>query len=131
MATYHGKDGKVFVGANQVGELREFTHNESAETADDTSCGDSWNTHLVGHKSADGTIDILFDPGDTNGQEALVTGASVSLKLYPTGDDTGSRLISCTATITGVSVAKPMRDVVGRTITYQANGAVTHGTEGS
>lgn len=129
MATYHGKDGKVLIGANQVGEVIEFTHNEAAEVADDTAKGDAWNSHLVGHKSADGSVACLFDHDDTNGQAAMTIGASVNLKLYPVGDDTGDKEIDCTsATITSLSVSSPLRDVVRVDFGYQVNGAVTHGT---
>lgn len=129
MATHHGKEGKVLVGANEVAEVREFTYDGSAEVADDTAKGDTWNTHLVGHKGATGTVSCMYDPSDTNGQVVFVEGASLSLVLKPIGDDTGDATLSFTATVTAVGIASPLRDVVTQDFSYQVNGAVTRGTE--
>lgn len=128
MATHHGKSGVVKVGANSVAEVTQFSITETAETADDSAMGDGARTHKTGLTSATGNITCHWDPSDTNGQQALTVGASVTLNLYPGGADSGDAEISCTATVTSVSPSAQLDGIVSRSFDFQANGAVTHGT---
>lgn len=128
MATHHGKDGVVKVGSDAVLEVNQFSINETGETADDTSMGDDWRTHLAGHKSWTASITVHWDPADSTGQEALTVGASASVKLYPSGDQSGDAEASGDCTITSVGVASQLEGVVSRTIEVQGNGALTWGT---
>lgn len=131
MSTYHGKNGVVKVATNAVAEVTQFSHTETAETADDTAMGDDWRTHKAGHKAASGSITCHWDPSDTNGQVALAAGESVSLKLYPSGAESGDQEISCTATITSVGVQSQLEGIVSQSFDYQVNGATTHAAVGA
>lgn len=125
MATYHGKNGVVKVSTNKVVEVTQFSHTETAETADDTAMGDDWRSHKPGLNAATGSVTCHWDPSDTDGQVALEVGASVALKLYPSGDGVGDHEISCTATVTSVGVQSQLEGIVSQTFDYQANGEVT------
>lgn len=131
MATHHGKDGHINVGANQVAETTEWSVDEEVETVDDTAQGDTAKTHLVGVPSWSGRCTAFWDETDTNGQEALTIGASFTFNGYPEGDASGASYMTGTATVTRIGVGVPKDGVVTRDIEFQGNGALTHGTVGS
>ena len=45
MATYTGQDGAVYVGTDAVGEVRDFSVEQTSEVVADTVMGDSWVTN--------------------------------------------------------------------------------------
>lgn len=128
MATHHGKDGVVKVGSNAVAEVSEFDLSIQAERADDTAMGDAWKTHLVGQKSWSGNLKCHWDETDTNGQGALIEGASVSLGLYPEAAASGASYFSGTATIHNVQISASVNGVVSASFAFEGNGAVTRTT---
>lgn len=128
MATFSGNDGVVKVGANAVAEVMSFTVNQNMEPIDNTVMGYSWRTHLAGLKTWDGTIECRWDDTDTNGQEALTVGASVTLDLLPEGSANGEYELTGTASITSISQTQSYDNTtVTRTFTFQGNGALTVG----
>lgn len=128
MATYHGKNGVVSVGAIAIAEVQEFSVTEQVTTVDDTAMGDTDETHLVGVNSWNGTIKCSWDPTDTNGQEALSIGASVTLNLYPAGTSAGQRRLSGTATVTEIVRTVSRSTVNERTVNIKGNGALAKAT---
>lgn len=128
MATHHGKDGTVKIGANTVAEINSFSIDETADTAEKTAMGDSSKSFLVGVTTATGTITCYWDETDTSGQGAMTSGASVTLNLYPEGADSGDTYASLTALITSVGVSVDMGSVVERSFGWQATGGVTWST---
>ncbi len=44
MATHTGSEGTVRVGANTIAEIRSYSVEETSDTAEDTSMGDSYRT---------------------------------------------------------------------------------------
>lgn len=129
MTTHHGKDGVVKVGSNAVAEVDNWSLNQSAKVADDTAMGDTWETHIAGKtiNSWQGSLTCHWDAADTNGQEALDVGASVTLKLYGEGTGTGAVEYSGTATVTSVGMTVPKDNVIQRTFNFQGNGALAQG----
>lgn len=127
MATHHGKEGVVKIGANTVAEIVDFSVNEQAEIADDTAMGDAANTHLVGHVSWTAECKCHWDETDTSGQGAMTIGASVVLHLHPEGATSGDVDMTGTATVTGKSQSVPLRGVVEQSFTLTGNGALTIG----
>lgn len=128
MATHHGKNGVVKVGSNAVAEVQQFSVTEQVGTVDDTAMGDTDETHLVGIKSWNGSLQCSWDETDTNGQEALTVGASVTLNLYPEGTGSGASYMTGTATITEVTRDIKRDGVVTRSFNFKGNGALTHTT---
>lgn len=128
MATHHGKNGVVKVGSNSVAEVRDWNVNETVDTVDDTVQGDTWKTHLAGVPEWDGDMECFWDETDTNGQQALTIGASVTLNLYPEGAGSGATYKTGTASVTGVSIGVPHDGGVSRRITFKGNGALTEST---
>lgn len=128
MATVSGNNGDVYIGSDQVAEVKSFDITETDNVIESTSMGDASKTFEAGLKEASGTITCHFDKADSTGQEAMTVGASVSLKLYPEGNSTGNREISFTAQITSVGVSEAINEIVERSFGFTADGDVTHGT---
>lgn len=131
MATHHGLDGSVKVGANTVAEVRSFEIETTQDTVDDSVMGDTWHTHLTGLKAWTATAECLWDETDTNGQVALTIGASVSLSLGPEGHTSGDTIYTGTATVKTIGVAAAHDGVVTRRVSFEGNGALTITTVGA
>lgn len=128
MATNIGKDGAVYSGSNAVAEIKEWSLETTSEVADDTVMGDSWMTHTATQKSWTASFSAFWDPTNTTGQQTLTEGASITLKLYPTGNNSGDYEWSGTATITSVSKTASFDGFVEASFSAQGNGALVEGT---
>ena len=128
MATNIGKDGAVYSGSNAVVEIKEWSLETTSEVADDTVMGDEWMTHTATQKSWTASFTAFWDPTNTTGQQTLTEGASISLKLYPTGNNSGDYEWSGTATITSVSKTASFDGFVEASFSAQGNGALVEGT---
>ncbi len=128
MATHLGKEGTVQVGSNAIAEIRGFSIDETIDTVEDTSMGDSSKTYLASIKDFSGSVDVLYDETDTNGQTALSVGSSVTLNFAPEGTDSGDAKLTGTAIVTGKSVTSSFDGLVESTITVQGTGGLTTGT---
>ena len=128
MATNIGKDGAVYSGSNAVAEIKEWSLETTSEVADDTVMGDSWMTHTATQKSWTASFSAFWDPTNTTGQQTLTEGASITLKLYPTGNNSGDYEWSGTATSTSVSKTASFDGFVEASFSAQGNGALVEGT---
>jgi predicted secreted protein len=127
MATHKGSEGTVKVGSNAVAEIRSYSIEESADTLEDTSMGDSARTYKPSLTSFSGSLDVFWDEGDT-GQSALSIGSEVTLNVYPEGDTAGDTYYSGSAIVTGVSRTGSFDGLVEASISVQGNGALTEST---
>lgn len=127
MATFHGKNGAIDVGTDALGELISWSVTETVDTVDDTVMGDSAKTHLVGLPGWSGNATCNWDDTDTNGQEALTIGASVTLHFMAEGDTSTNDDMTGTATVTSVGVTSSVEGKVERSFEFVGNGALTHG----
>ena len=125
MATHLGKEGTVQVGSNAIAEIRGFSIDETIDVVEDTSMGDSSKTYLASIKDFSGTVDVLYDETDTNGQTALSLGSSVTLNFAPEGTSSGDVKLTGTAIVTGKSVTSSFDGLVESTITVQGTGGLT------
>jgi predicted secreted protein len=128
MATHTGSEGTVKVGANAIAEIRSFSIEESADTLEDTTMGDTARTYKPSLTTFTGTIDVLWDETDTNGQNALTIGASVTLNLYPEGDTSGDVYYTGTAIVTGRTINSSFDGLVEMSISVQGSGALSQTT---
>lgn len=131
MASHWGYEGLVRVGANTVAEVTEFEFTQSVSPVDDTSMGDLWKTHIAGSgiKEWSGSLTCHWDETDTQGQEALVVGASVTLNLYPEGNQSTDKYYTGLATITEVKITTKMDgDTIKRSFNFMGSGALTLST---
>jgi predicted secreted protein len=127
MATHTGSEGTVKVGASAIAEIRSYSIEETADTVEDTSMGDSYRTHKTTLKSFSGSVDVFWDETDTNGQTALTVGSEVTIAFYPEGSTTGDVYYTGTAIVTSKSVTGSFDGMVESTINVQGTGALTTG----
>lgn len=125
MANHKGSEGLVKIGANTVAEVRSWSLDESAATIPDSTMGDAAETHQLGLTSWSGQMTCYWDETDTTGQEAMTSGASVSVDLYPEGDSSGDTHYSGTATITQIGRSASHDGMVEATYSFTGNGVLT------
>lgn len=125
MAVHKGSEGLVKIGANTVAEVKSYSIEESGDTVETTSLGDTARTYLPSLTTFSGTIECHWDETDSTGQGALTIGAQVTLNLYPEGDGSGDSYYSGDVIVTGVSRSAAMDDIVAATYSFQGNGALT------
>lgn len=128
MATHTGSEGTVKVGSNAIAEIRSFSIEQSADTLEDTTMGDTARTYKSSLTTYTGSIDVLWDETDTTGQGALTIGAEVTLNLYPEGDTSGDTYYTGTAIVTGRTINSTYDGLVEMSISVQGSGALTEST---
>ena len=128
MATHTGSEGTVKVGVNAIAEIRSFSIEESADTLEDTTMGDTSRTYKSSLTTFTGTVDVLWDETDTTGQGALTIGAEVTLNLYPEGDASSDTYYTGAAIVTGRTINSSFDGLVEMSISVQGNGALTQTT---
>lgn len=131
MGTHWGNEGQVKVGSNTVAEILEFEFSEEVEPVDDTAMGDTGRTHIPGSgiPGWSGSATAHWDETDTNGQEALSIGASVTLNLYPEGSTSGDQYRTGLATVTNrTQTQKHDGETVRVTFTFLGNGLLGKAT---
>jgi predicted secreted protein len=128
MATHAGSEGTVKVGSNAIAEIRSFSIEETADTIEDTTMGDSARTYKPSLTSFSGSVDVFWDETDSTGQGALTINAEVTLNLYPEGSTTGDTYLSGSAIVTGRSISSSFDGMVEMSISVQGNGALTTNT---
>ena len=128
MATHKGSEGTVKVGSNAVAEIRSYSIEESADTLEDTSMGDSARSYKPSLTSFSGSLDVFWDETDVDGQGALSIGSEVTLNVYPEGDTTGDTYYTGSAIVTGVSRSASFDGLIEASVSVQGNGALTSTT---
>jgi predicted secreted protein len=125
MATHTGSEGTVKVGSDAIAEIRSYSIEESADTLDDTTMGDTARTYKPSLTTFTGSVDVLWDETDATGQGALTIGASVTLNLYPEGDTSGDTYLTGAAIVTNRSITASYDGLVEMAISVQGTGALT------
>jgi hypothetical protein len=130
MATHTGSEGTVKVGANTIAEIRSYSIEETSDTAEDTSMGDSYRTFKTTLKAWTASVDVFWDETDTNGQVAMTVGSEVTLNVYPEGATAAvsEKYLTGTAIVTGKTVTASFDGMVESTITLQGTGTLTQAT---
>jgi hypothetical protein len=128
MANHQGSEGIVKVGANVVAEVRSWQLSESADTIEDTTMGDTAKTFKSSLTEWEGSLECYWDETDTNGQEALTSGAEVSLNLHPEGDTSGDTYFSGSVIVTGISRQGASEGMVEASFNFKGNGVLTQST---
>ena len=128
MATHAGSEGKVFVGANQVAEIKSWSLEINSDTVDASIIGTSWRKNQATIKSWSGNFEGFWDETDTDGQGSLVVGSTVTLNMYPEGDDSGDTYWTGDVIITGISYSASFDGIVEASFTYTGTGALTTST---
>ena len=128
MANHKGSEGAVYVGANQVAEVKSWSFDESADTLEDTVMGDSAKTRKSTLTDASGSMDCFWDETDTTGQEALTAGSEVTLNLYPEGNTSGDVYYTGSVIVTGIGRSASYDGMVEASYSWEANGGMSKAT---
>tara|TARA_S200002703_G_scaffold78217_2_gene67353 strand:- start:2107 stop:2499 length:393 start_codon:yes stop_codon:yes gene_type:complete len=121
--TVKGSAGVVTIAGQALGEIRSFSIEESADTIEDTSMGDTHKSYLSSLKGFTASIDALFDEDDV-GQAELTIGTSVACIFRSEG--TGSDLMerSGTGIVTGITINQAYDGLVETSFTLQGTGSL-------
>jgi predicted secreted protein len=128
MATHAGSEGKVFIGTDQVAEVKSWSMEVTSDTVDASIIGTQWRKNQATIKGWSGSFDAFWDETDTEGQGALAAGATVTLNLYPEGDDTGAKYWSGDAIITSISYSASFDGLVEASFSFTGTGALSEQT---
>jgi len=128
MANHKGSEGTVHVGSNAILEIRSYSLEESCDTIEDSTMGDSARTYLASLTTFSGSVDVFWDETDTNGQVALAVGSSVTIKFYPEGSASGDTYYSGTAIVTGKTISASFDSMIEASISVQGTSAITTAT---
>jgi len=129
MGIHKGAEGTIHVGSgtDAIAEIRSYSIEESADTLDTTSMGDTARTHLASLTSFSGSVDVYWDETDT-AQNALTVGSTVTIKFYPEGTTSSSKYYSGEAIVTGVSRSASFDGLIEASISIQGTGVLTLAT---
>lgn len=128
MATHAGSEGKVFIGSDQVAEVKSWSMEVTSDTVDASIIGTSWRKNQATIKGWSGSFDAFWDETDTDGQGALSAGGTVTLNLYPEGDDSGDTYWTGDVIITGISYNASFDGLVEASFSFTGTGALTETT---
>jgi hypothetical protein len=130
MATTHGTSGSVYIGANLIAEINEWTLDLAADFAETTNLAATAKTsHPTAITSFRGTVNCWWDDTDTNGQEAMTVGTSVTLKLRPEGVGSGLREYSGTCRIASEGINVRKGQITERAFSFEGSGTLTRGNQ--
>ena len=132
MATNKGSSGVVKIAADgglvaAVGEVRSYSIDETADTIEDTSMGDTVKTYLSSLTDATLTIDALWDDGDAQ-QLVLDTGVDIDWEIHPTGTGAGEKYYSGGGVVTSKTISASYDGLVEASFAVQVSGAITEAT---
>ena len=132
MATNKGSSGVVKIAADggsvaAIGEVRSYSIDETADTIEDTSMGDTVKTYLSSLTDATLTVDALWDDGDAQ-QLILDTGVDIDWEIHPTGTGTGEKYYSGGGVVTAKTISASYDGLVEASFSVQVSGAVTEAT---
>ena len=128
MATHTGSEGLIKVSSTTVGELRSYTLEQTSDTIEDTSLGDSTRTYKTGLKGFSGSASLFFDEADA-GQILLVVGGSITIKVFPEGASSGDKYYEGSAIVTAYNISASFDGLVEAEMTFTGTGALTLSTQ--
>lgn len=128
MAVHKGSEGTVKVGSNAVAEIRSYSIEETGDTLETSTMGDTARTYVPSLTSWSGSVEVYWDETDSTGQGALTVGAEVTLNVYPEGDTSGDTYYTGSAIVTSVSKTASFDGLVEASIGVQGTGALTSST---
>ena len=127
MASATGTDGIVKLVTDggtlaTVAEVRSFTIDETADTIESTSMGDSARTYLAGQKTATISLECFWDSSDA-AQDDLDVTSKIDFEIYPNGVGTGKKYTG-EGFVTDKSINVSFDGMVEATFAIQVTGAV-------
>ena len=106
-----------------VAEVRSFNIDETADTIESTSMGESSRTYLAGQKTATVSLECYWDSTDA-AQDDLDVSSKIDFQIYPNGVGTGKKYVG-EGFVTDKSISVSFDGMVEASFSIQATGAVT------
>ena len=128
MATHTGSEGLIKVSTTTIGELRSYTLEQTSDTIEDTSMGDTTRTYKAGLKGFSGSASLFFDEADA-GQILIVVGTEIAIKFFPEGATTGDKYYEGNAIVTAYNISASFDGLVEAELTFTGTGTLTLSTQ--
>ena len=124
MANHLGREGTVKISSTTIGELRNYSLAHSSDVVEDSTLGDVYRTRKATMKTWSVSGDLYWDETDA-GQIALTIGSSVTVNLYPEGEDSGDSYYSGGGIVTKFDISASFDGMVEGSISIEGNGALS------
>ena len=131
MATIVGTDGvakfDVSGSATTIASVRSFSVSQVGDIIETSVMGTQAKSYLPGQTSFTGTMDVLFNSGDS-AQDTLAAAVGsdpATVELYPSGEVSGKKFTG-EVIITGYDLTADQNDAVTATVSFQGTGALTY-----
>jgi hypothetical protein len=124
MATHSGSEGKIFVETNQIAEIKSWSLEVTADTVDASTIGTEWRKNHATIKSWAGSFEAFWDETD-EAQGKLGAGKTVTLNLYPEGDEEGNTYFTGNVIITSIAYKASFDGLVEAGFSFSGTGALT------
>jgi len=131
MATIVGTDGAakfdVSGSATTIASVRSFSISQVGDIIEVSTMGTQAKSYLPGQTSFTGTMDLLFNSGDS-AQDTLAAAVGsdpATVELYPSGDSAGKKFTG-EVLITGYDLTADQNDAVTASVSFQGTGALTY-----
>ena len=106
-----------------VAEVRSFNIDETADTIESTSMGETSRTYLAGQKTATVSLECYWDSTDS-AQDDLDVSSKIDFEIYPNGVGTGKKYVG-EGFVTDKSISVSFDGMVEASFSIQVTGAVT------
>ena len=128
MATYKGINGQFKAATSgtsvvAVTELKGWSVEETADTAETTVMGDTTKAFVSTLKGWTATAEMNYDPA-TPAQIDLLIGESIDVEFYPDSGTVGTKFTG-TGIVTSHSRSGSLADMVGSSVSLQGTGALS------
>lgn len=131
MSVTQGKEGSISVdiGGTEttIAEVKDYSFDESTEILSRRVLLFNGTKKMPGIKDATGSINFYYDPADA-AQNVIKNGATVSLTLYPQGNETGKTKLELNAIISGLTLPVDVEGFVQRSASFEMDGELTEST---
>jgi len=123
MATHSGSEGKVFVDTGQIAEVKSWSLEVTSDLVDSTTIGSGWRKNHPTIKSWSGSFEAFWDESD-KAQSHLSAGNTVTLNLYPQGDEEGNPYFTGKVIITSVAYKASFDGLVEASFSFTGTDAL-------
>ena len=106
----------------------DWALNTSRGTIDVSTIGTEWKEYLPGQISADGSVNLLFDPTNDSVasaiESAMFEGTELKFHVRPQGTGAGKEDYALAAYVTGWNMTGATEDAIKVAVTFQGTGAI-------
>lgn len=133
MAFRHGRFAEITVSGTNLSEFCDSADiSIDVDTAETSTFGKSWKTHVVGQAGSNVELAGNYDPTESTGPAAVLTALigedPFAVVLYPGGNSSGQISHTLSGSLTAYSESSTVGDKVTFSATILADGEVTTAT---